>query len=567
MGVWSVLFMSAMPVFRLLVHCGIGAYLSSPQSNVMPAEARKHINKLVFVCFMPSLIFSNLAQTVTVEKMLDWWFMPINVLLCYMIGAGIGVCIFDHFKPPPHLRKLIIACCATGNSSNLPLVLVSAICVEAGSPFGRYDVCTANGIAYISYGLWMATVLTWTVVFNYLKPQPQPGYEEVDLHDATEEAPPREETPPARELNVYPGSQGFMPQVAGLQGVPRVFMNTQSPQGFPGPQGYRKSGFGAQNLQGMDSFQQGYQGFQAPQMFQVPGQGYQQQAFSAMTQGPRGFQAGPRYSQGFEDYNDGFIGSQPQGFLPSAQAFPTRGRNPSIGLGDFQQFQSPQVPQLPMSPDGFQNLQAPGFQNPLQALSSPPSQALQVYGASTTSQPRAAQPPPPTPPEPAGPQPLTDDFSVANLQLWMEKYRVKEAFTPPTAAAAIAIPIGAVPFFRHLLYGHQAPFRFLGDALVILGEAMIPCMNLLLGGNLSQGFGASELALEVVISIMLTRLLLLPIAGLIVVKLAFSMGLVPADPLFHFVLLLQFTMPTAINVGQFQNLIYLQIPSLKPVAR
>ncbi|EFJ16043.1 hypothetical protein SELMODRAFT_117190 [Selaginella moellendorffii] len=379
MGVWSVLFMSAMPVFRLLVHCGIGAYLSSPQSNVMPAEARKHINKLVFVCFMPSLIFSNLAQTVTVEKMLDWWFMPINVLLCYMIGAGIGVCIFDHFKPPPHLRKLIIACCATGNSSNLPLVLVSAICVEAGSPFGRYDVCTANGIAYISYGLWMATVLTWTV-----------------------------------------------------------------------------------NLQGMDSFQQGYQGFQAPQMFQVPGQGYQQQAFSAMTQGPRGFQAGPRYSQGFEDYNDGFIGSQPQGFLPSAQAFPTRGRNPSIGLGDFQQFQSPQ---------------------------------------------------------------------------------------------AIAIPIGAVPFFRHLLYGHQAPFRFLGDALVILGEAMIPCMNLLLGGNLSQaGFGASELALEVVISIMLTRLLLLPIAGLIVVKLAFSMGLVPADPLFHFVLLLQFTMPTAINVGTMTQL-------------
>ncbi|EFJ16922.1 hypothetical protein SELMODRAFT_115659 [Selaginella moellendorffii] len=347
MGVWSVLFMSAMPVFRLLVHCGIGAYLSSPQSNVMPAEARKHINKLVFVCFMPSLIFSNLAQTVTVEKMLDWWFMPINVLLCYMIGAGIGVCIFDHFKPPPHLRKLIIACCATGNSSNLPLVLVSAICVEAGSPFGRYDVCTANGIAYISYGLWMATVLTWTVVFNYLKPQPQPGYEEVDLHDATEEAPPREETPPARELNVYPGSQGIMPQVAGLQ----------------------------------------------------------------------------------------------------------------------------------------------------------------------------------------------------------------EAFTPPTAAAAIAIPIGAVPFFRHLLYGHQAPFRFLGDALVILGEAMIPCMNLLLGGNLSQaGFGASELALEVVISIMLTRLLLLPITGLIVVKLAFSMGLVPADPLFHFVLLLQFTMPTAINVGTMTQL-------------
>lgn len=47
------------------------------------------------------------------------------------------------------------------------------------------------------------------------------------------------------------------------------------------------------------------------------------------------------------------------------------------------------------------------------------------------------------------------------------------------------------------------------------------------------------------------RLVFLPLLGIAVVKCADLLALLPpADPLFRFVLLLQFAMPTAINLGK-----------------
>lgn len=43
-----------------------------------------------------------------------------------------------------------------GNTGNLPLVLVPGICKEESSPFGESDTCSQNGVAYVSYGLWVS---------------------------------------------------------------------------------------------------------------------------------------------------------------------------------------------------------------------------------------------------------------------------------------------------------------------------------------------------------------------------------------------------------------------------
>lgn len=52
-----------------------------------------------------------------------------------------------------------------------------------------------------------------------------------------------------------------------------------------------------------------------------------------------------------------------------------------------------------------------------------------------------------------------------------------------------------------------------------------------------------------VIAVICVRYMLLPAVGIFVVRAATQFGFLPSDPLFHFVLLIQFTLPPAMNIG------------------
>ncbi|KAJ7521297.1 hypothetical protein O6H91_19G046500 [Diphasiastrum complanatum] len=340
MGFGEVFFMALMPIMRILILCGLGALLTTTHINVLNVEARKHFNKLVFVVFTPALVFTNLALSITWEKMIAWWYIPINVLMSFLIGGSIGFVVVKICKPPPHLRRLIIACCATGNTGNLPLVLVPATCAEANNPFGSPDECNSNGVAYVSFGLSMSILLTWSLVFNLLRPPPSESYKE---HTVDQSA--------GRDLSVLANSK--------LE---------QSVQLLP----QEKSSLAA-----------------------------------------------------FETSHVGY----------------------TIGI------------------------------------------------------------------------------------------------------EVIAIIIAVSPPVKGLLYGQYAPLRFVADAITLLGNATIPSMNLLLGGNLTQGSHSSNLKISIIVGVVLTRLVILPSIGILVIKVVSLTGILPPDPLFTFVLLLQFTMPTAINIG------------------
>lgn len=187
--------------------------------------------QLVYLVFNPALVGSNLAKTVTLESVLllwvsfpysmmnTWqltfidgenlflilfperafvstdnrWFMPINILLTFIIGSTMGWILVKVTGAPQHLKGLILGCCAagkfsfasnptffkldfeikrkvteknkiihssssfgwiqTGNMGNLPLIIVPAVCREEGSPFGEPDVCHTYGMAYASLSM------------------------------------------------------------------------------------------------------------------------------------------------------------------------------------------------------------------------------------------------------------------------------------------------------------------------------------------------------------------------------------------------------------------------------
>ncbi|KAK3405043.1 hypothetical protein EUGRSUZ_K01303 [Eucalyptus grandis] len=115
--------------------------------------------------------------------------------------------------------------------------------------------------------------------------------------------------------------------------------------------------------------------------------------------------------------------------------------------------------------------------------------------------------------------------------------------------------LGVIPFFKKLIFTSDGPLFFFTDSCIILGEAMIPCILLALGGNLVDGPGSSKLGLRTTAAIIFGRLLLVPPVGLGIVTLADKLGFLPAgDKMFRFVLLLQHSMPTSVLSGAVANL-------------
>ncbi|GJN30172.1 hypothetical protein PR202_gb18458 [Eleusine coracana subsp. coracana] len=121
---------------------------------------------IVYVVFVPSLVFSSLASTVTLKDIISWWFMPVNMGIVFSIGAVLGWVAVKAFRPREHLEGLVIAC----NWGTIPLMIIPAICNEEDNPFGDANTCNSLGLSYVS--LSMATSSSGdlsTCLINYFR--------------------------------------------------------------------------------------------------------------------------------------------------------------------------------------------------------------------------------------------------------------------------------------------------------------------------------------------------------------------------------------------------------------
>ena len=109
--------------------------------------------------------------------------------------------------------------------------------------------------------------------------------------------------------------------------------------------------------------------------------------------------------------------------------------------------------------------------------------------------------------------------------------------------------IGTIAPLRHLLIGTSAPLRVIQDSAALVGDAAVPVVSLVVGGNLVKGLKGSGISTPLVLGIAAVRYIFLPLFGILIVKGALYYGLVHADPLYLFVLLLQFALPPAMNIG------------------
>ncbi|XP_068640986.1 protein PIN-LIKES 6-like isoform X2 [Aristolochia californica] len=336
-SVFATMMFAVLPIVKVFTMCFMGFLMATKYVNILQASGRKLLNGLVFTLLLPCLIFSQLGRAVTLEKMLQWWFIPFNVVLATI----------------------------SGNIGNIPLVLIAALCQDKSNPFGDSEQCNKMGNAYISFGQWVGAIVLYTYVFQMLAPPPG---------------------------------------------------------------------------------------------------------------------------------------------------------------GSFDSSAEPRLPTKAISKD------APPEQQALLASQEPETKDLD------SSKRRKI---------------------MEILSLLYEKLKLKQILQPPIIASVLAMVIGVIPFLKHLIFTDDAPLFFFTDSCIILGEAMVPCILLALGGNLvdGPGTGSKKLGFRTTAAIVFGRLVLVPPVGLGIVTLADKLGFIPAgDKMFKFVLLLQHSMPTSVLSGAVANL-------------
>eukprot|EP00250_Pteridium_aquilinum_P035833 c9983_g1_i1 orf=283-1488(+) len=161
---------AVLPIAKVLVMCGIGYLLATKRFGLLNPVGVRVLSKLVFMVFLPCLIFTQLGTAITFQKMLEWWFIPVNIVVASVFGCAIGCVVVWVVKPPPQFKKYTIIAVGIGNIGNIPLVLMDAICRDTSSPFGDYETCSEEGVAYISYGQWVGAVIVYTFVYHMLSP-------------------------------------------------------------------------------------------------------------------------------------------------------------------------------------------------------------------------------------------------------------------------------------------------------------------------------------------------------------------------------------------------------------
>ncbi|KAL6226899.1 hypothetical protein ACLB2K_000858 [Fragaria x ananassa] len=377
MGFWTLFEVASMPVLQVLIISLLGAYMATEYCNLLPLGARRSLNKIVFVVFTPSLMFASVAETVTFDDIISWWFMIVNVALTFFIGSILGWLVVKILKPKPYQEGVVIASCSSANLGNLLLILVPATCHEAGNPFGDHEVCSAVGLAYASFSMALGGFFIWTYTYQLI-----------------------------RSSSV---------KFKALQEAEKVAMKRPNKD---------LDADGATHL----------------------------------------------LKEGDEEQGSIVVSSK--------------------------------------------------------SADHPPAQIV-------THEP---------------------DVSFARTILAFFQQILHELMAPPTVAAIIGFVFGAVPWLKSLIIGDSAPLRVIQDSVTQLGNGTIPCITLILGGNLMQGLRASTIKIPVLLAIILVRYILLPVIGIWIVKGADQLGFLPPDPLFKFVLMVQFTLPPAMNIGTITQL-------------
>ncbi|XVE75441.1 hypothetical protein DITRI_Ditri12bG0094100 [Diplodiscus trichospermus] len=173
---------SLMPVLKVLLVVAVGSFLATERVNLLGADARHHLNNLVFYVFFPALIGCTLANTITIKSLVALWFLPVNIFISCIIGAVLGWILASITRTPRHLWGTVIACCSAANMGNMLLIILPALCEEKNSPFASSSTCSADANAYASLSLAIQAIYVWSILYFVMRKYANSGIKEINTN-------------------------------------------------------------------------------------------------------------------------------------------------------------------------------------------------------------------------------------------------------------------------------------------------------------------------------------------------------------------------------------------------
>ncbi|XP_006659197.1 protein PIN-LIKES 2 [Oryza brachyantha] len=215
---------AVMPLMKLLCLTVIGLVLANRRIQIIPKATFKLLSKLVFALFLPCMIFVHLGPSVTIQNVLDWWFIPVNVLISTAVGCILGYIVALICRPPPQFFRFTVIMTGFGNTGNLPIAIIGSVCHTTDHPFGRG--CDRKGIAYVSFAQWVAVILVYTFVYHMMEP-PMQFYEIVGEGAEIEEEPEQTSSfsRPLLQEAEWPGMADKETEHSKTPFIARIFMS------------------------------------------------------------------------------------------------------------------------------------------------------------------------------------------------------------------------------------------------------------------------------------------------------------------------------------------------------
>ncbi|KAJ0733128.1 putative membrane transport protein [Helianthus annuus] len=168
------------PLLKLLCLTIFGILLAHPRTQIVPKSTFKLLSKLVFALFLPCTIFIHLGESVSVQNLALWWFIPVNVVISTVFGCLLGLLVAVICRPPPEFFRFTVIVTGFGNTGNLVMAIVGSVCHDTDNSFG--SDCQTTGTAYVSLAQWVSVLLVYTLVYHMMEP-PMEYYEVVEEED------------------------------------------------------------------------------------------------------------------------------------------------------------------------------------------------------------------------------------------------------------------------------------------------------------------------------------------------------------------------------------------------
>ncbi|GLU01529.1 hypothetical protein SLE2022_188350 [Rubroshorea leprosula] len=181
-----------LPISKLLSIAVVGFILTHPKIKLLPKATLKLLGRLVFALLLPCLIFTRLGPNISLKHFVEWWFIPLNVVISTVVGCVLGCLVAFICRPPPEFFRFTVIMTAFGNTGNIPIALVSAVCHTTDNPFGSSCV---EGLAYASFSHWVSVILVYTFVYHMMEPP-------LEHHEIATEAKEEEEEEEGEEEEI-----------------------------------------------------------------------------------------------------------------------------------------------------------------------------------------------------------------------------------------------------------------------------------------------------------------------------------------------------------------------------